>query len=138
MVRIQKEDFSIDREIARVKERSKRIGGIAVFLGTARDFSRGKKIVALSFDHYPAMAEKKLNEIREQAIKEFGAIELSIIHRIGKIGIGENIILIIAAAEHREEAFQACRFSIDELKKITPIWKKEITASGEKWVGEHL
>lgn len=137
MVRIQERDFSVDEEIERVKKSSKRIGGIAVFLGTARDLSKGKSISGLSFEHYPEMAEKKLNEIRERAIKDFGAIEVSIVHRVGKIDIGENIVLIVAAAEHRKEAFQACQFSIDELKKITPIWKKETTTSGEEWVEEH-
>lgn len=137
MVRIQERDFSVDEEIERVKKSSKRIGGIVVFLGTARDLSKGKDISGLSFEHYPEMAEKKLNEIRESAVKDFGVIEVSIVHRVGKIGIGENIVLIVAAAEHRKEAFQACEFAIDELKKITPIWKKETTTSGEEWVEEH-
>lgn len=137
MVRIQEGDFSLDEEIERVKKSSKRIGGIAVFLGTARDFSKGKDIRALSFEHYPVMAERKLNEIRERAIKEFGAIEVSIVHKTGKITIGGNIVLIVAAAEHRKEAFKACEFAIDELKKITPIWKKETTTSGEEWVEQH-
>lgn len=137
MVRIQEGDFSLDEEIERVKKSSKRIGGIAVFLGTARDFSKGKDIRALSFEHYPVMAERKLNEIRERAIREFGAIEVSIVHRTGKITIGENIVLIVAAAEHRKEAFKACEFAIDELKRITPIWKKETTISGEEWVEQH-
>lgn len=137
MVRIQEQDFSLDEEIERVKKSSKRIGGIAVFLGTARDFSKGKDIRGLSFEHYPVMAERKLNEIRERAIREFGAIEVSIVHRTGKITIGENIVLIVAAAEHRKEAFKACEFAIDELKKITPIWKKETTTSGEEWVEQH-
>ncbi len=137
MVRIQKEDFSIDKEIDLVKKSSKRIGGIAVFLGTARDLSKGKDISGLNFEHYPGMAEKKLNEIRERAIKEFGIIELSIVHRVGKIEIGDNIVLIVAASEHRKEAFQACEFAIDELKRITPIWKKETTTTGEEWVEQH-
>lgn len=137
MIRIQERDFSVDEEIERVKKSSKRIGGIAVFLGTARDLSKGKDISGLSFEHYPDMAEKKLNEIRERAIKDFGAIEVSIVHRMGKIGIGGNIVLIVAAAEHRKEAFQACEFAIDELKRITPIWKKETTTSGEEWVEQH-
>ena len=137
MVRIQEKDFSVDEEIERVKKGSKRIGGIAVFLGTARDFSKGKDISGLSFEHYPGMAEKRLNEIRDRAIKDFGAIDVSIVHRIGKIETGENIVLIVAAAEHRKEAFKACEFAIDELKKITPIWKKETTITGEEWVEEH-
>lgn len=137
MVRVQEKDFSVDEEIERVKKTSKRIGGIALFLGTARDFSKGKDISGLSFEHYPVMAERKLNEIRERAIKDFGIIDLSIVHRIGKIEIGENIVLIVAAAEHRKEAFQACEFAIDELKRITPIWKKETTVTGEEWVEQH-
>ncbi len=137
MVRIQEKDFSVDEEIELVKKGSKRIGGIAIFLGTARDFSKGKDISGLAFEHYPVMAERKLNEIRERAIKEFGAIEVSIVHRIGKIGIGGNIVLIVAAAEHRKEAFNACEFSIDELKRITPIWKKETAIGGEEWVEQH-
>ncbi|MBI4746370.1 MAG: molybdenum cofactor biosynthesis protein MoaE [Deltaproteobacteria bacterium] len=137
MVRVQEKPFSVDDEIELVKESSKRIGGIAIFLGAARDFSKGKHIRSLSFEHYPGMAEKKLNEIREKAIKDFGVIEVSIVHRVGKIGIGENIVLIVAAAEHRKEAFMACEFAIDELKMITPIWKKETTTSGEEWVEQH-
>ncbi|MEK6726384.1 MAG: molybdenum cofactor biosynthesis protein MoaE [Deltaproteobacteria bacterium] len=137
MVRIQGKNFSVDEEIELVKKGSQRIGGIAIFLGTARDFSKGKDISGLSFEHYPVMAEKKLNEIREKAIKGFGVIDVSIVHRVGKIGIGENIVLIVAAAEHRKEAFKACEFAIDELKRITPIWKKETTTSGEEWVEQH-
>jgi len=137
VVRIQEKSFSVNEEIELVKKSSKRIGGIAIFLGTARDFSKGKDINSLSFEHYPVMAEKKLNEIREKAIKDFGVIEVSIVHRVGKIGIGENIVLIVAAAEHRKEAFKACEFAIDELKRITPIWKKETTTSGEEWVEQH-
>ncbi len=137
MVRIQEGDFSLDEEIERVKKSSKRIGGIAVFLGTARDISKGKEIRGLSFEHYPVMADKKLNEIRERALRDFGVIEVSIVHRIGKIRIGENIVLIVAAAEHRKGAFKACEFAIDELKRITPIWKKETTISGEEWVEQH-
>lgn len=137
LVRIQEKDFSVDAEIELVKKSSKRIGGIAVFLGTARDLSKGKDISGLNFEHYPGMAEKKLNEIRERAIKDFGIIELSIVHRVGKIEIGDNIVLIVAASEHRKEAFQACEFAIDELKRITPIWKKETTTTGEEWVEQH-
>ncbi|MEK7850792.1 MAG: MoaD family protein [Deltaproteobacteria bacterium] len=107
LVRIQEKGFSVDEEIELVKKSSNRIGGIAIFLGTARDFSKGKDISSLSFEHYPGMAEKKLNEIRERAIKDYGAIEVSIVHRVGKITIGENIVLIIAAGEHRKEAFKA-------------------------------
>ncbi|MBH0177046.1 MAG: hypothetical protein HP491_04085 [Nitrospira sp.] len=137
LVRVQREDFSIDVEVARVRSRSKRIGGISMFLGAARDRSRGREVDSITFEHYEGMAQKKLREIRERALKEFDILELLIIHRHGEISIGENIVLIVAGAEHRADAFRACRWAIDELKQITPIWKLEHTPQGEVWVEEH-
>jgi molybdopterin synthase catalytic subunit len=137
LVRVQREDFSIDAEIARVRSRSKRIGGISMFLGAARDRSRGRDVDSITFEHYDGMAQKKLREIRARALSDFDILELLIIHRYGEISIGENIVLIIAGAEHRAEAFRACRWAIDELKQITPIWKLERTPEGEVWVEEH-
>ncbi|MEK7689119.1 MAG: molybdenum cofactor biosynthesis protein MoaE [Deltaproteobacteria bacterium] len=137
LVRIQKEDFQVSAEVERVKAASKSIGGIVVFVGTARDISKGTEIVKLDFEHYPVMAEKKLKEIRDTALKNFNIIEMGIVHRIGHIDIGENIVLIVAAAQHRNDAFMACEWAITELKRITPIWKKETTKKGEVWVEEH-
>ncbi len=136
-VRVQREDFSIDAEINRVRSRSTRIGGIALFLGTARDRSKGRDVDGITFEHYEGMAQKKLREIRERALADFDILELLIVHRYGPITIGENIVLIIAGAEHRADAFRACKWAIDELKQITPIWKLEHTPSGEVWVEEH-
>jgi molybdopterin synthase catalytic subunit/molybdopterin converting factor small subunit len=136
-VRVQRENFSIDQELDRVRSRSKRIGGIATFLGIARDRSRGRDVDGITFEHYEGMAQKKLREIRERALKDFDILELLIIHRYGEIAIGENIVLIIAGAEHRADAFRACKWAIDELKQITPIWKLEHTPEGEIWVEEH-
>jgi len=135
--RIQRGNFSIDQELDRVRSRSKRIGGIATFLGIARDRSRGRDVDGITFEYYEGMAEKKLREIRERALKDFDILELLVIHRYGEITIGENIVLIIAGAEHRADAFNACRWAIDELKQITPIWKLEHTPEGEVWVEEH-
>jgi len=137
LVRVQRENFSIDAEIDRVRRRSKRIGGIAVFLGTARDRSKGRDVESLTFEHYEGMAQKKLREIRERALKDFDVIEVLLLHRYGDIGIGENIVLVVVGAEHRAQAFQACKWAIDELKQITPIWKLEHTPEGEVWVEEH-
>jgi molybdopterin synthase catalytic subunit/molybdopterin converting factor small subunit len=137
LVRVQRENFSIDQELDRVRSRSKRIGGIATFLGIARDRSRGRDVDSITFEHYEGMAEKKLQEIRERALNDFDILELLIIHRYGEISIGENIVLIIAGAEHRADAFRACKWAIDELKQITPIWKLEHTPEGEVWVEEH-
>jgi molybdopterin synthase catalytic subunit len=137
LVRVQREDFSVDAEINRVRGRSKRIGGISIFLGTARDRSKGRDVDSITFEHYEGMAQKKLREIRERALKDFDIIEVAILHRYGEIGIGENIVLIVVGAEHRAEAFRACKWTIDELKQITPIWKLERTPEGEVWVEEH-
>ncbi|NOT23944.1 MAG: molybdenum cofactor biosynthesis protein MoaE [Nitrospiraceae bacterium] len=136
-VRVQREDFSVDAEIDRVQGKSKRIGGISIFLGTARDRSKGRDVTGITFEHYEGMAQKKLREIRERALKDFDIIEVAILHRHGPIAIGENIVLIVVGAEHRAEAFRACQWAIDELKRITPIWKLEYTPGGEVWVEEH-
>ncbi len=137
LVRVQRENFSIDQELDRVRSRSKRIGGIATFLGIARDRSKGRDVDGITFEYYEGMAQKKLREIRAHALRDFDILELLIIHRYGEIAIGENIVLIIAGAEHRAEAFRACKWAIDELKQITPIWKLEHTPDGEVWVEEH-
>lgn len=137
LVRVQRENFSVDAEIDRVRKRSTRIGGISVFLGTARDHSMGHDVSAITFEYYEGMAQKKLREIRERALKDFDVLEVLILHRYGEIQIGENIVLIVVGAEHRADAFRACKWCIDELKQITPIWKLEQTPEGEVWVEEH-
>ena len=133
-VRIQLENFSVTDEIEVMKKVSRNIGGITTFLGTGRELSKGENITQLNFEHYPKMAEKKLEEIRLKAIKDYGIIDMSIIHRIGPIEIGENIVLIVAVGEHRKETFIACEWAIAELKRTTPIWKRETTSTGEVWV----
>lgn len=133
-VRIQKENFSVTDEIEHMKKVSANIGGIVVFLGTGRELSKGETISKMHFEHYPQMAEKKLEELRQKAIKDFGIIDMSIVHRVGEIDIGENIVLIVACGEHRQEAFKACEWAIAELKRTTPIWKRETTSKGDVWV----
>jgi molybdopterin synthase catalytic subunit len=137
LVRVQRENFSVDAEIDRVRARSTRIGGISIFLGTARDHSKGHDVSSITFEHYEGMAQKKLRQIRERALKQFDVLEVLVLHRHGEIGVGENIVLIVVGAEHRADAFKACRWCIDELKQITPIWKLEHTPAGEVWVEEH-
>ncbi len=110
------------------------VGGVSVFLGTVRDFSRGRKVQKLVYEHYDGMAERVLEEIRQQALKDFDIIEVSLIHRVGEIHPGENIVLVVVGAEHRGEAFRACQWCIDTIKTTLPVWKKEITPEGESWV----
>jgi MoaE-MoaD fusion protein len=135
--RIQTQDFSVDGEIARIKTASKRIGGIAVFLGSVRGFSGNREVSRLIYEHYSGMVERKLTEIRSRAKEQFDIIEVTIIHRTGPIPVRGNTVLIVVGAEHRAEAFRACRWCIDELKSTAPIWKKEFTPEGEMWVENH-
>jgi len=136
-VRIQQEDFSQDEEIRALQSSSKRMGGIATFLGCARDFSEGREVSEISFDAYGSMALSELERLRGDAIEKFGLLDARIVHRIGTVKGGESIVFIAAGAEHRVAALEACRWMIDELKQRVPIWKKEITPQGESWVTQH-
>jgi molybdopterin synthase catalytic subunit len=135
-VRVQEEDFDVGAELERVKSSSRMIGGVTAFLGVVRDFSRGEGVEKLFFEFYPGMAEKKLGELRQEALEKFELTDMFIAHRHGELHPGENIVLIIAAAEHREGTFKAAAWCIAELKERVPIWKKEFTTSGEVWVDE--
>jgi len=136
-VRIQHEDFSQDEEISALRARSKRMGGIGTFLGCARDFSEGREVSEISFDAYGPMALSEMKLLREEAIAKFGLLDARIVHRIGTVQGGDNIVLIAAGAEHRVPALDACRWLIDELKERVPIWKKEVTPQGDSWVVPH-
>jgi molybdopterin synthase catalytic subunit len=136
-VRIQQEDFSQDAEIAALKASSKRMGGIATFLGCARDFSEGRDVSKISFEAYGSMALAEMRKLREEAISKFDLLDARIVHRVTTVQAGDNIVFIAAGAAHRAAAFDACRWMIDELKQRVPIWKKEVTPEGESWVTQH-
>ena len=136
-VRIQIEDFSQDEEINALRATSKRMGGIGTFLGCARDFSEGREVSEISFDAYAPMALAELQRLRAEAIERFGLIDARLVHRLGTVRAGDNIVFIATGAEHRAPALDACRWLIDELKERVPIWKKEITPSGDSWVTPH-
>ena len=136
-VRIQIEDFSQDEEINALRATSKRMGGIGTFLGCALDFSEGREVSEISFDAYGPMALSEMNALRTEAIEKFGLLDARIVHRIGTVKGGDNIVFIAAGAEHRAPALEACRWLIDELKERVPIWKKEVTPQGDSWVVPH-
>ena len=136
-VRLQQEDFSQDEEIAALRASSARMGGIATFIGCARDFSEGREVMQISFDAYGSMALAEMNKLRDEAIVRFALLDARIVHRVGVVGAGEQIVFIAAGAEHRAPALQACHWLIDELKQRVPIWKKEITPQGDVWVTHH-
>lgn len=136
-VRIQQEDFSQDEEIAALKGSSKRMGGIGTFLGCARDFSEGRDVEQISFDAYGSMALSEMQKLRSDAITKFELLDARIVHRIGTVSGGDNIVFIATGAEHRVAALESCRWIIDELKQRVPIWKKEFTPQGDSWVVPH-
>ena len=136
-VRIQEADFFQNEEVEALKGSSKRMGGIATFLGCARDFSEGREVSEISFDAYGPMALSEMNKLRSEAITKFGLLDARIVHRIGTVKGGDNIVFIAAGAEHRAAAFDGCRWMIDELKQRVPIWKKEMTPQGNSWVVPH-
>lgn len=136
-VRIQREDFSQDEEVGALRAGSKRMGGIATFTGCARDFSEGRAVTRIAFDAYGSMALAEMMKLRAEAIARFGLLDARLVHRIGEVGAGEQIVFIAAGAEHRAPALQACQWLIDELKQRVPIWKKEISPQGDAWVTPH-
>ena len=136
-VRIQQEDFSQDEEVAALKGSSKRMGGIGTFIGCARDFSEGREVEQISFEAYGSMALSEMRKLRTDAIEKFKLLDARIVHRIGTVQGGDNIVFIAAGAEHRVAALEACRWIIDELKQRVPIWKKEVTPQGDAWVVPH-
>jgi molybdopterin synthase catalytic subunit len=111
-------------------------GGIVTFLGAVRDESRGRSIRHLEYDAYPEMAEREMQKIAAAAAERWPGVQVAIAHRAGQLAIGELAVVIAAAAPHRGDAFEACRFAIDTLKQTVPIWKKEVATDGEYWVDD--
>ena len=109
-------------------------GAIVIFEGVVRDNARDKSVRFLEYEAYEPMALKKLEEVGATSKSKFDIRDISIVHRLGHIDIGECSTLIVVASAHREAAFDACRFAIDTIKQIVPIWKKEFYADGEIWI----
>ncbi|MBW2228780.1 MAG: molybdenum cofactor biosynthesis protein MoaE [Deltaproteobacteria bacterium] len=112
-------------------------GGIVSFVGTVRDHSHGHSIKFLEYEAYPEMAEREMEKIADRAAQRWPGTRIAIAHRVGHLEIGDAAVVIVAAAAHRAEAFEACRFAIDTLKQTVPIWKKEVATDGEYWVDDH-
>ncbi len=112
-------------------------GGVVTFTGVVRDHSRGERIEHLEYDAYVPMAEKEMRAIVASALERWPDVRLAMSHRVGRLEIGDAAVMIVAAAPHRPEAFEACRYAIDTLKQTVPIWKKEFAASGSYWVEEN-
>jgi molybdopterin synthase catalytic subunit len=109
-------------------------GGIVTFEGTVRDHARGKRVRYLEYDAYPEMAEQEMAKIAAEVEHRWSTDHVALIHRIGRLEIGEVSVVVAVACPHRAEAFDACRYAIDTLKATVPIWKKEVAEDGEEWV----
>lgn len=134
VVRVQTAPFDPGAEIERVHAWNPRVGAIACFVGVARDLNDGAEVTGLTLEHYPQMTEKAIGEIVERARKRWEILDTTVIHRVGTLRPTDPIVLVVVASAHRRDAFEACAFIMDFLKTRAPFWKKERTASGERWV----
>ena len=124
----------IDQEDVVRNVASPRAGAVVTFDGVVRDHARGKSVTHLFYEAYPEMAKTEMARIREQALEKWPLQEMAIVHRTGRLEIGESSVFIAVASAHRADAFEACRFAIDTLKTSVPIWKKEHYEDGEVWI----
>jgi molybdopterin synthase catalytic subunit len=109
-------------------------GGTAVFVGTMRDFNQGQDVEQMTLEHYPGMTERYLRQVCDEAAGRWELVDGLVVHRVGVIRPGDAIVLVAVWSAHRDAAFAACRYIIDELKSRAPFWKQEQTAAGPRWV----
>jgi molybdopterin synthase catalytic subunit len=132
VIRVQREDFDIGAEIARLKQGRTDIGAIVSFVGTVRD--QAGAVEEMMLEHYPGMTESELGKIEAEASARWPLQASLIVHRYGTLKPGDNIVLVVTASEHRDAAFDAARFLMDYLKTSAPFWKREQGAGGSRWV----
>ena len=133
-VRVQTQDFDAGLELTQLRRARKDVGAVVSFIGQVRDFNDGDTVSQLSLEHYPGMTEKALAAIAAQAQSRWDIVDTLIIHRVGTLQPLDQIVLVAVSGAHRGEAFKACEFIMDALKTEAPFWKKEVTASGERWL----
>ena len=133
-VRVQTDDFDAGAEIAQLRLADRGIGAIAVFVGTVRDVNGDATVSALTLEHYPGMTESALAEIVDAAKARFDVRDVLVVHRVGTLVPGDQIVLVVVTSGHRGMAFQACEYVMDFLKTRAPFWKKEQRPDGERWV----
>jgi molybdopterin synthase catalytic subunit len=132
---VQTEDFDLTTEVELIKSTNSSIGAVVSFIGTVRDLT-SESLVSLSLEHYPGMTEKSLTSIADKARNKWEIESITIIHRVGTLGIGDQIVLVITSSKHRQAAFDSCNYIMDFLKTDAPFWKKEVSDKEEKWVGK--
>ena len=133
-IRIQQADFDIGGEISALTNGRTDIGAVVSFSGICRGSEDGETIAALTLEHYPGMAEAEIARHAETAMSRWPLTGLTVIHRVGRIEPGENIVLVLTASQHRQAAFAAAEFLMDYLKANAPFWKREEKPAGANWV----
>jgi molybdopterin synthase catalytic subunit len=131
---VQSAAFDLGAEVDAMRAGRTDIGAIASFVGLARDMNEGSGVAAMTLEHYPGMTEKALAALVDEANVRWTLLDVTVIHRIGRLLPGDPIVLVVVASSHRGEAFAACEFIMDYLKTQAPFWKKEETPAGERWV----
>jgi molybdopterin synthase catalytic subunit len=131
--RLTEDTIDLDALLAEVRD--ERAGAIATFLGTTRIHSRGRTVLHLEYEAYEGMAEKVMEEIAHDLEERYDLCRVAMIHRVGRVGIGETSVAIAVSAPHRHHALAACKDAIDTLKVDVPLWKKEVYEGGEEWIG---
>ena len=133
-VAVQSADFDLSREYTALLAQDRGIGAIVAFVGTVRDLNLADDVVALELEHYPGMTEKSLRKILDAATERWSLQGARIVHRIGKMYPGDQIVLVLTASAHRGDAYEANNFIMDYLKTEAPFWKKEWTPEGPRWI----
>jgi molybdopterin synthase catalytic subunit len=133
-IRIQEADFDIAHEIDALTKGRTDIGAVVSFSGICRGSENGEPIAALTLEHYPGMAEEEIKRHADEAVSRWPLTGLTVIHRVGRIAPGENIVLVLTASQHRQAAFHAAEFLMDYLKTNAPFWKREESAKGASWI----
>ncbi|AGK55570.1 molybdopterin biosynthesis MoaE protein [Bacillus sp. 1NLA3E] len=136
MFEITKEPISIESIIHKVEKRTS--GAINTFIGTVREFTKEKKTLYLEYDAYESMAVKKLTQISTEIQEQWPGAIVAISHRIGRLDISDIAVVIAVSTPHRAQSFNACRYAIERIKEMVPIWKKEHWEDGESWIGDQL
>ena len=133
-VRIQTEDFDVSHELAALRAGDARVGAVCVFVGTVRDRNEGSGVSRMTLEHYPGMTERSIAELIVKARERFDVRGVRVIHRVGPLALGEQIVLVAVTSAHRQQAFDCAAYLMDWLKTRAPFWKKEIAAGQGRWV----
>ena len=131
---MQQEDFDVSKEIKQLTKTNLQIGGLACFIGLVRDMGYGETVKSITVEHYPGMTETQLKWLEYEARSRWPLNEVLIIHRVGTLQLGDQIVLVVSASAHRKAALESCHFLIDWLKTKAPFWKQETTNTETRWV----